>query len=230
MKIAVFSDLHLEFRPQTTDLMTLVRKIEEAAEQVDLVINAGDTHPDAAIRTQLRKRLSKHTYIDVLGNHDYYGGKWITDNYQMHVKDGLRIFAGTLWTCFANNPLVEHFAERQIYDFRQIKGVSTKAVYEEYLKEVEYIELMKPDIVVTHFAPHPLSIHPRYRSEVLNPYFVNNLDATIQMVQPKLWIHGHVHDPFDYTVHDTRVVCNPLGYPRERYGSIDDYQVKIVEL
>jgi len=31
----------------------------------------------------------------------------------------------------------------------------------------------------------------------------------------KLWVHGHVHNAFDYTVNQTRVVCNPLGYSRE---------------
>jgi predicted phosphodiesterase len=30
----------------------------------------------------------------------------------------------------------------------------------------------------------------------------------------QLWIHGHTHDSFDYTVHRTRVVCNPRGYAK----------------
>ena len=27
-----------------------------------------------------------------------------------------------------------------------------------------------------------------------------------------LWIHGHTHESFDYTVKGTRIVCNPRGY------------------
>ena len=27
-----------------------------------------------------------------------------------------------------------------------------------------------------------------------------------------LWVHGHTHDSFDYTINGTRVVCNPRGY------------------
>lgn len=27
-----------------------------------------------------------------------------------------------------------------------------------------------------------------------------------------LWVHGHMHDPFDYEIYGTRVVCNPRGY------------------
>jgi predicted phosphodiesterase len=30
-----------------------------------------------------------------------------------------------------------------------------------------------------------------------------------------LWIHGHTHDPFDYEINGTRVICNPRGYPGE---------------
>ena len=26
-----------------------------------------------------------------------------------------------------------------------------------------------------------------------------------------LWVHGHMHDSFDYQVGDTRVICNPSG-------------------
>ena len=31
----------------------------------------------------------------------------------------------------------------------------------------------------------------------------------------QLWIHGHMHDSFDYNVNGTRVVCNPRGYVRD---------------
>ena len=30
--------------------------------------------------------------------------------------------------------------------------------------------------------------------------------------QPRLWIHGHTHESFDYEIGKTRVVCNPRGY------------------
>ena len=38
--------------------------------------------------------------------------------------------------------------------------------------------------------------------------------------ETRLWLHGHLHTPFDYLVsagdHQIRVVCNPLGYPMAR--------------
>ncbi|HZA95577.1 MAG TPA: hypothetical protein VE421_05520, partial [Burkholderiaceae bacterium] len=30
----------------------------------------------------------------------------------------------------------------------------------------------------------------------------------------QLWTHGHTHDSFDYTLHGTRVICNPWGYAK----------------
>ena len=27
-----------------------------------------------------------------------------------------------------------------------------------------------------------------------------------------LWIHGHMHESFDYEIYGTQVVCNPRGY------------------
>jgi len=30
-----------------------------------------------------------------------------------------------------------------------------------------------------------------------------------------LWVHGHMHESFDYEIYGTRVVCNPRGYEPE---------------
>jgi hypothetical protein len=41
-----------------------------------------------------------------------------------------------------------------------------------------------------------------------------------------LWLHGHVHDSFDYQVGRCRVVANPAGYVRNRAMAVsrDDFQ------
>jgi len=33
----------------------------------------------------------------------------------------------------------------------------------------------------------------------------------------RLWLHGHTHSPRDYVIGTTRVVCNPRGYPHEKW-------------
>jgi Icc-related predicted phosphoesterase len=77
-------------------------------------------------------------------------------------------------------------------------------------------ELEKPfsgrTVVLTHHAPHEFSVHPRYRGDLLNAAFASHLPHMVERAD--LWVHGHTHDGFDYTVGRCRVVANPLGYPR----------------
>ena len=86
-----------------------------------------------------------------------------------------------------------------------------------------------PTVVVTHTAPSSRSIATRYEGSALNGSFVNNLDYMFEGDwAPTLWIHGHVHQAFDYRVNRTRVVCNPFGYASredERDNGFDWFKV-----
>ena len=68
-------------------------------------------------------------------------------------------------------------------------------------------------VVVTHFAPSLRSADPRYGINPGTAGFCNALDDLLP--QAKLWLHGHLHCPVDYTVGGCRVVANPLGYARK---------------
>ena len=70
----------------------------------------------------------------------------------------------------------------------------------------------EPTVVVTHFAPSPGSIAPRFAGSPLNACFITDLDERIRRWRPRLWLHGHVHDSFDYRLGATRIVANPRGY------------------
>ncbi|MDN4576412.1 metallophosphoesterase [Pandoraea cepalis] len=69
-----------------------------------------------------------------------------------------------------------------------------------------------PTVVVTHHAPTPQSIHPRFAGSLVNPAFISDLTSFVEASDAALWIHGHTHDSFDYRVGATRVLCNPRGY------------------
>jgi hypothetical protein len=47
--------------------------------------------------------------------------------------------------------------------------------------------------------------------------------------QIKLWTHGHMHDPFDYMIGTTRVVCNPRGYAGHDEQA-DVFQLKFLDI
>jgi Icc-related predicted phosphoesterase len=84
-------------------------------------------------------------------------------------------------------------------------------------------ELSRPfdgaTVIVTHHAPSPRSIASRFCGDPLNSAFASNLDPLISRHEPSLWIHGHMHDSFDYTIGRTRVVCNPRGYFPDQLNS-----------
>jgi len=72
-------------------------------------------------------------------------------------------------------------------------------------------------IVVTHHAPHRLSLAQRYADDLVSAGFINHLPELVR--EPvALWVHGHTHTSFDYTTDGARVVCNPRGYRDRRSG------------
>lgn len=97
-------------------------------------------------------------------------------------------------------------------------------------------ELAKPfagqTIVVTHHAPHRLSLAERYAQDPVSAGFVSHLPELVR-APVALWIHGHTHTSFDYTVNGTRVVCNPRGYFDRRTNRWENPQFawdKVVEI
>ena len=100
--------------------------------------------------------------------------------------------------------------------------LSPEDTVEFHKKMVDYIKIVteflgdspKKFVVVGHHTPSTFSIHPKYRGHTLmNGAYSSDL-SELMLDRPciKLWVHGHTHDPFDYTIGETRVVCNPRGY------------------
>jgi Icc-related predicted phosphoesterase len=107
---------------------------------------------------------------------------------------------------------------------------------DDHKKMVDYINITTQDktkkyVVVTHHAPSSESIAECYKHDTLmNGAFYSDLSEFIlDRPQIALWTHGHMHNPSDYMVGDTRVVCNPRGYIK--YESCADFfQLKYMEI
>ncbi|MCY4453480.1 MAG: hypothetical protein OXC01_16185 [Immundisolibacterales bacterium] len=54
-----------------------------------------------------------------------------------------------------------------------------------------------------------------------NCAFASNLDRLIERYQPPFSIHGHMHDPADERLGNTRLVANPAGYRYEAKEGFD---------
>ena len=147
------------------------------------------------------------------------------------VIDGVRFLGSTLWTDFllfgggdARGAAMVS-ARHLIRDFSRIRTGDAEDALFTPENSVELcqrhaawldrrLEAMHagPTVVITHHAPSPQSIHPRFADSLLSACFVSNVEHLLSVERTQLWIHGHTHDSFDYTVHGTRVVCNPRGY------------------
>jgi DNA repair exonuclease SbcCD nuclease subunit len=237
-KIALISDLHLEERKDPSPLGTppgmfqvygsfsLPREID-----ADVMVIAGDTHPDPEIRRRVLTTIEGELGLPVIhvnGNHDYYGGFFPNDGGELVTMGGIRFAVATLWTNLDDTS--RHEAAR-FPDFVKIQGATVDKWNDLHLAQLAFLEQAEADVIVTHHAPFPGSVHEDFQGDALNAFFVNNLDPQ-HFPKTQLWLHGHVHTPFDYLVsagdHQMRVICNPLGYPmtrvRRRVG------IKIVEI
>jgi Icc-related predicted phosphoesterase len=70
-------------------------------------------------------------------------------------------------------------------------------------------------VVVTHHAPSLRSIPRSFGDDLLSAAYASHMDGFVERSGACLWIHGHVHEHKDYTIGNTRVLCNPRGYPGE---------------
>jgi DNA repair exonuclease SbcCD nuclease subunit len=206
--------------------LSLPREID-----ADVMVIAGDTHPDPEIRSQVLERIEDELGLPVIhvnGNHDYYGGSSPNDLGDLITIGGIRFAVATLSSYLDDTG--RHEAAR-FPDLVKIHGVTVDMWNDLHLAQLTFLEQAKADVIVSHHAPFPGSIRPDFQGDALNSFFVNNLDPK-RFPKTRLWIHGHIHTPFTYLVpvgdHEMRVVCNPLGYPMTRFRRC--VRIKVVEI
>jgi len=241
MNLHVASDLHLEYLNKRfpdylrvdrlytpfADIMILAGDIHTQTTAIDrfgqwphpvLYVPGNHEFYDHAIEPQVSalRKAAENTAVIVMSCDEY-------------IDQGVRFLGCTLWTDYQLNgtggrQLAAMFAcEARIADHRKIMGItkpgqgfSAQLAYERHLEERAWLEeklsepFNGPTVVITHHAPSRGSIHPRFRGDPANSAFVSDLDDLV--ARADLWIHGHVHDSFDYKVGKCRVVANPGSY------------------
>ncbi|MEY2333601.1 metallophosphoesterase [Acidithiobacillus ferrianus] len=156
------------------------------------------------------------------------------------IIQGVRFLGATLWTDFASGKQMRN-CRHMMSDFEVIhdglapcKGVSGSITPETILKvhqdSIAWLDGQfthhphdGPTVVITHHAPSYKSQHPRFAGSPISGGFCSNQEHRIQRWKPDVWIHGHVHDPMNYRLGKTRVLCNPWGYPDE--GRAREYRI-----
>jgi Icc-related predicted phosphoesterase len=147
------------------------------------------------------------------------------------IFEGYRFVGATLWTDFrlqghAASAMLA--AKEQLADYRRIKRSKTPfkrfspresqylhQLARYYIEEVLWTVSPRPTVIVSHHAPSLMSVPREFLKDPLTPAFASSLEPKILEYQPLVWVHGHIHHPSDYRIGNTRVVCNPRGYPGE---------------
>ncbi|MGB6242884.1 MAG: metallophosphoesterase [Castellaniella sp.] len=232
VRLHVISDLHLSMQGLTLP-----------AFQADVTILAGDiARPHAAMQWAAQV---PRPVLYVPGNHEFYGGDipgvraQLAQEAAQHgvelldqravVIDGVRFLGTTLWTDFElfgtdqRGKAMEQTGQF-MRDFQVIhNGDGSRFTPQDaaalFREQYDWLDTALdepfdgPTVVITHHAPSLRSVHPRFEDSLISAGFVS--DCTGLMGRACLWIHGHTHDSFDYTVRGTRVLCNPRGYSRD---------------
>lgn len=84
-----------------------------------------------------------------------------------------------------------------------------------------------PTVIVTHHAPHPLSLAKDQRAQLISAAYASDMTLLIEAWRAELWVHGHTHHAVDYRVAGTRILSNPRGYPIERASMGSDLMMVV---
>jgi Icc-related predicted phosphoesterase len=161
---------------------------------------------------------------------------------------GVVFMGATLWTnCNNGDSLTMYTLKASMNDYRVIqnyyegKGLYFKLqpefTFRDHIKAMNYFRAELPKyadkqvVMITHHAPSFMSIGEQYKGEYhMNGGYASDLSEFIlDHPQIKVFIHGHVHSTHDYTIGDTRILCNPRGYAGHE-SSADQFTIKQFEI
>lgn len=238
MRIQVASDLHLEYltprfpdfrgvEPAAADVLVLAGDVANGADALSLfadwpcpVLLVPGNHEFhgstvGAVLDGFKQRAAAFPQVQVLAPGVCEVG-------------GVRFIGCTLWTDYAVfgdslRRLAMSVCAQKILDHTAMRGDAGGAFTPDDALALHRAQrgwlaarLAEPfagkTVVITHHAPHPGSIHPRYAGDLSSAAFASALDDCLGLAD--LHIHGHTHDSFDYRVGRTRIVANPMGYCR----------------
>lgn len=174
-------------------------------------------------RTKLQKEIFAHSPLAHVG----------VENEVIRVDD-VSFICATLWTDYnGGNPVIMQIVRGALNDYHYIR---TGSFNEPYLRRINPHDLYNDHmisrgfifdniskekaagqkvVVVTHHGPSTKSIHESYNGDPINWGYISDLEMKIMDAEPILWVHGHTHHSFDYTIGRTRVITNPRGYSRK---------------
>jgi Icc-related predicted phosphoesterase len=242
MRLQIFSDLHMDVRPPRP--ITIAPNIDAVVVAGDTCEGAEHgfafLRGIVPLQVPIIAVLGNHEHYRRCLPDELAAARTVAPHFGVHLLDndtltlnGVRFVGCSLWTDYQlfgahNLPLAMSAAATGLNDHKRIKwskqpwrrfrpqeALLLHKRSRAFIEETLAAPFTGPTVVVTHHAPHPGSLHPRYQNDLISAAYVSDLTAVIETGKPALWVHGHVHATFDYRVGDTRVLCNAHGYGSE---------------
>jgi predicted phosphodiesterase len=236
MKLQIFSDLHVEFEsfypPETeADVVILAGDIHVGKKGIDWAkTNFADQ--------QVLYVLGNHEYYGRAYPKHIDDLRKLTSSSNVHILENDRLviddvtFLGcTLWTdfqLFGDPKIAGYYATQRMTDYhkirvdpqyRKLRSLDTAVIHAKSLRWLQESVLNLQGeklVIITHHAPSARSIPASFQEDILSAAYASHLEAFVTESGAKLWVHGHLHTQQDYSIGNTRVICNPRGYPDER--------------
>lgn len=231
MLLQIVSDIHLEFRKEWFP--------PKIGDSIALLGDIG--YVDCGNYSKLLDYVSanyEHVFL-IAGNHEYYNympphliyylTRLVSGYYNVHflnnssiVVDGIRFVGTTLWS---HIPYEHGWSVMSgINDYRYIIGSHYEVTNQWHATAVNYLKEQLEDktktVVLTHHSP-------LFEYEGKFSYAYGTDLSSLFKPWLQLWAHGHTHQFRDEVHNQTRIVSNPLGYPKEATGFDSSFVVKI---
>lgn len=236
MKVAYYSDLHLEFQHWEPSLI-----------DADVVILAGDIHVAEKGIEWASKIFKDIPVVYVPGNHEYYCDLNIDQiNYALKKKakgtnvhvlldesvviNGVNFIGSTLWSDFkllGDQKLCMALALGMINDYRFIKMATPHMINRKFTPS-DALELHKaailsidssinpsmPNVLAVHYGINKLCSHPQFHKDDLSGAFVTDLSERIEIWSEHLAaiVYGHTHHNEEMNISNVPAYSNQRGY------------------
>lgn len=114
---------------------------------------------------------------------------------------------------------------KSMNDSRLIFDVDPLCYFRDQYEKLMAID--EVDVMVSHYGPViPSDMRPEFRNSITTTFYYFDGRSEINRLNPKAWVFGHTHDSHDFMYGNTRMLCNPLGYPHENtYARIKSFVV-----
>jgi len=243
MRVLVLSDLHIEFEDFHTDTSNVDAVI--LAGDIHVKEKGFRWAFENIKEIPVLYVLGNHEFYGKAYPRLIHKLKKMAQDCHVHIMENdvininnINFLGCTLWTDFSllGDPRLSGYeCQQAMTDFKKIRieprysklrSIDVSVIHRKSVQWLDKaLERLKgqTNVVVTHHAPSKTSIPDELKEDVISSAYASNLEHLIHKHQPAYWIHGHLHNSSNYTIGNTRILCNPRGYKGERNCDFNEH-------